>query len=341
MNILNKIRTNKILLRLTLLCCVLLMLIFVRELTLLVQRMISEPVLIEIQAGSSTGQIARLLKEEKVIDSAIWFNLQVRLRGAAPNLKAGLYLFKPGTHIAATINKLVNGEVEEYEDIRITIPEGYNIKQIGLLFEENGLFSAEEFYQKVQEIDLPYEWAKDLPDNLIWKYEGYLFPDTYDFKTVTTVETVVKKMAARFETQVNQVYQDSGIEEYTLHQLLTLASVIEKEAVLDDERPTIASVFYNRIKIGQPLQSCATVQYVLPVHREVLTIEDTQVDSVFNTYRHLGLPPGPISSVGSASFMATIEPANTGYYYFNAIGGGKHYFSKTYQEHLNAIKRYK
>ncbi|QOR35705.1 endolytic transglycosylase MltG [Clostridium sp. 'deep sea'] len=335
-------RKNKYILVLTIIISLLVLFTSVRSIALLIKRSINDVVLVEVTPGSSPTHIAEILKDEGVIDSVFFFKLQVRLTGSAPKLKAGVYSFKPGTPIWRAIKKMVNGEVEQYDDIRITIPEGYNIKQMGVLFEEKGLFKADDFYKKAQEIELSYEWAKQIPEGLLWKYEGYLFPDTYDFRTVTTPQAVINKMAARFDSLIATKYADSDLKEsYTLHELVSLAAVVEKEAVLDEERATIAGVFYNRLKIGQALQSCATVQYVLPVHREVLTTEDTKTDSIYNTYMHPGLPPGPISSVGIASFKAVLEPKESGYYYFNAIGGGKHYFSKTFDEHLKAIKKYK
>lgn len=307
---------------------------------MIIVRFNSDAEIIEIPVGYSPQQIGTLLKEHQIIDSIFWFKSRIKLGGHAPNLQAGIYSFNPGSSIGKVISKLVSGDVEEYEDVRITIPEGYTIPQVGQLLESKGLVLKDDFLQAIGDYQLSTEWAIGIPSQVLWRLEGYLFPDTYDFRSITTPESIVAKMAARFNEQIYNLYVESPLkDEYTLHELLTLASIVEKEAVLDEERPIIASVFYNRIKIGQPLQSCATVQYVLPVHREVLLTEDTKIESPYNTYKYLGLPPGPISSVGQASFKAVLEPADTNYYYFNAIGEGKHHFSKTYQEHLQAVSQ--
>jgi UPF0755 protein len=294
---------------------------------------------LEIPSGYNPQQIANLLKSNGIIDSAFYFRSIVKISPNASNLKAGLYEFSSKESIPAIITKLVNGEVAEYEDIRITIPEGKKIEEMAQIFEDNNLFSKEEFLEAVNLYEVDFSWSDSIPNEGIeYKYEGYLFPDTYDFRTITTPEAVIDKLVRRFNQQVYELYEvNKQAHELSFHELVTLASIVEKEAVLHEERPIIASVFYNRLDVNQALQSCATVQYVLEEHKEVLSTADTQIESPFNTYKYPGLPPGPISSISQASFKAVLNPAETDYKYFNAIGGGKHNFSVTYQQHLDSV----
>ncbi len=294
---------------------------------------------LEVPSGYNPQQIANMLKANGIIDSAFLFRSIVKISPNSSSLKAGLYEFSSKESIPSIISKLVDGRVAEYEDIRITIPEGKNIEDMAEIFAENKLFSKEDFLNQIRSYETEYIWAKDIPSERVeYKYEGYLFPDTYDFRTITTPKIVIDKLVKRFNQQVYELYESSDKEyDLTFHELVTLASIVEKEAVLHEERPIIASVFYNRLDVNQALQSCATVQYVLEEHKEVLSTADTQIESPFNTYKYPGLPPGPISSISQASFKAVLNPEDTNYRYFHAIGGGKHSFSVTYQEHLDSI----
>lgn len=295
---------------------------------------------IEIPSGYNPEKIANLLKSNDIIDSAFYFRSLLKISPYSSDLKAGLYEFNSKDSISKIISKLVNGEVAVYEDIRITIPEGKNIEGMAEIFAKNGLFTEEEFLTDVNEYQLDYDWAKEIPtDKVEYKYEGYLFPDTYDFRSITTPGVVIEKLATRFNEQVYDIYEESNNEsDLNFHELVTLASIVEKEAVLTKERPIIASVFFNRLDVNLALQSCATVQYVLEEHKEVLSTKDTQIESPFNTYKYPGLPPGPISSIGQSSFRAVLDPADTNYKYFHAIGGGEHNFSVTFQEHQESIR---
>lgn len=298
-------------------------------------------VYLKIPSGYNPRKIATLLKSNEIIDSAVYFRTLIKMSSNSENLKAGLYQFSSKDSSLKIMNALVNGDVAEHEDVRITIPEGRNIEQIAEIFAEYGLFTKEEFLETVNDYQLDYPWVNDIPKGgVIYVYEGYLFPDTYDFNVITTPKRVLDKLAARFDQQIYQLYLDSDVEtEMTFHELVTLASIVEKEAVLEEERPIISSVFYNRLDIKQSLQSCASVQYVLKEHKEVLSTKDTQIESPYNTYKYNGLPPGPISSIGQASFKAVMNPADTNYKYFHAIGGGKHNFNVTYEQHLDSIRK--
>lgn len=295
-------------------------------------------VLVTIPPGSSASAIGRQLLEDGIIRSSDAFAFSVRIRGQGNKLKAGTYDFSPTMSLKEIIKKLTQGAVVN-TNIRVTIPEGLTLPQIGMVFEHRGLFTQQEFLSAVKTIQLPYEYLKAVPSDVNYRLEGYLFPDTYEFPTGVTPEQAIRVMAARFNTLIPPRYEQSDIKDkFTLHQLVTMASVVEREAVRNDERPRIAGVFYNRLRQQMRLESCATVQYVIGRSGK-LYYADLEVESPYNTYRNAGLPPGPISSAGLLSFEAALKPESTDYLFFVAKPDGSHIFSKTYEQHLQAIKQ--
>lgn len=346
LNILNKLigQNHKHLLILEISCVLLCLMIIVIGGSLLPQAETNDTgmIVVKIPGGYTTQQIAMLLNENHVINNQGLFSFWVRLSGYSSSLQAGTYAFSLNENILQIINKIGTGAVFDYESIRITIPEGYTLAQMAKLFAEKQLVDEVSFLDAAKTLAVPYDWVSDIPEDVLYKYEGYLFPDTYEFASYHTGKDIVKRMIDRFNDVVIPVYNNSDIKDrYSLHEIITLASLIEKEAMRDDERATISSVFYNRLDKNYLLQSCATVQYVLPVHREILSTEETKTDSPYNTYIHAGLPPGPIASVGLASIQAAVAPAETDYFFFNAINHGKHHFSITYAEHLRSIRENK
>ncbi len=312
-------------------------------LTYLQSQLPQEAQLINIPAGSTPQKIADILTEKKVIVTPWQFRIKVKLMNAEHKLQAGLYSFSAADDIGIIIEKLAEGKVAVYDDIRVTIPEGRKITVIAELLEsKNVISSAEDFLEAVNEYLPDYPYLPQSQGKMLFRLEGYLFPDTYDFFLQSEPKAVIDKLIKRFDQQIYKLYEESNYQgKLSFHELLTLASIVEKEAVLGEERATIAGVFYNRLKINQALESCATVQYVLKEHKEVLLFEDLKIESPFNTYKYASLPPGPISSVGQASFKAVLEPEKHDYLYFHAIGGGKHHFSKTFAEHQASIAKHR
>ena len=223
-----------------------------------------------------------------------------------------------------------------FDIVKVVIPEGYELREIAQTLEKNGIVTASEFYDTMLTADFNYSFLKDVPKNEHY-LEGYLFPATYDFTKDMSAETVINTMLKRFEKMLKAEYlkdiEKSGL---TLRETVILASVIEREAAKDSERAKVSSVFYNRLKINMPLQSCATVEYILEERKGVLSVQDTKIVSPYNTYLNYGLPIGPIASPGEESFKAAIYPEKTDYLYFVADGTGGHTFSKTYDQHLEA-----
>ena len=291
---------------------------------------------VTIPPGATAREVGEILQSRGVIKSALAFRLFALWYGVDQQLKPGVYQLQPGANLKYLLDQLVAGKVWEEE---FTIPEGYTLKQIAQLLEAKGLMSQEEFWQAVSK-PYDYEFLAGIPPGP--KYlEGFLFPDTYRVAVGDKPETIIRKMLDRFQEVYSEVsrHRAPGLELNTL-QMVTLASLVEKEAKLDAERPLIAGVFLNRLKKGMKLESCATVEYLLEEPKPVLTYQDLEIDSPYNTYRVFGLPPGPIASPGRASLLAALNPAPTDYLYFVARPDGSHEFSRTLEEHNAAIRRY-
>lgn len=304
---------------------------------------------IVIAPGMAARQIAKQLEQEGIIKSGTAFHLLSRYSSASGRMQAGVYDMSPNETPKQLLERLYEGDTVDLA-VSVTIPEGYTIKQIAKVLAEREIVSEEEFLEHVKTAPLPYPFLETAVANREpeRRLEGYLFPDTYYFVPGTPAADVVKTMTNRFKRVVEALVPPEvllggqltdGPVPLDLDQLVILASIVEKEAVVDAERPTIAGVFYNRLKINQRLQSCATVQYVLGVPKPILSTADMAIDSPYNTYVNDGLPIGPVANPGSASIQAVLKPEATPFYYFVAKedGSGQHVFSKTFAEHEAAI----
>lgn len=285
----------------------------------------------EVPYGTSLRQVGERLKSRGLIRSRLAFEIYVRLNPKKRMVKAGRYQLGPGMNLFRVVKELRRGIPSQ---IRITIPEGLTAQEIADLFSKKGLADRERFLKLLKD---PQFIGGLIGEE--WKTisEGYLFPDTYDFSLDVTEEEIIAKMAKRFlevfESEVEAAPPSRKRE------LLIIASIVEKEAKKADERPIIAGIFYNRLRRGYPLQSCATVQYALGKHKERLYYKDLEVVSPYNTYLYSGLPPGPIANPGLDSIRAAASPAKVDYLYFVAKPDGSHIFSTTYQQHLIAQRK--
>lgn len=301
-----------------------------------------EEIYIEIPNGSSTVKIAQILFEKGLIRDELVFRINAKLLGMDGSLKAGKYAISNGMTPEEILQSLKNGGVTR-ETAKFTIPEGFELAEIAERLSSMGLISKEEF------IDLgsnPDRFVNDFPFlEMVPKdlnLEGYLFPDTYEVFVDTTEEEIIRKMLYRFEEVYDELIYDKADElNMSLNEIITLSSIIEREGKLDEERAMISAVFYNRIKIGMALESCATIQYALGERKQTLTYKDLEIDSVYNTYIHQGLPPGPIASPGYESIKAAMNPADVDYLFFVSNGDGSHTFNKTFQGHVDAKNRSK
>ncbi len=289
-------------------------------------------VMIEIPEGSGASGIARTLKEEGIIRHPLLFKLYTRLHGNAVYQK-GKHTLADSMSYPDILEVLESApEVDEKDIKRIVIPEGYEVWQIVDLLVENGLGDEAVFYHEIENGDFAFPFVAEIPQREN-RLEGYLYPDTYLFSVQESEHEILSRMLENFQEKVLPVYHAYGTEK-TLDEILIFASVIEREAANDQERPKIASVFQNRMEIGMKLESCATVQYILKERKTVLSKEDIAIDSPYNTYLYYGLPKGPIASPGIPSIQAALHPADTEYLYFLATADGSgNLFSKTFEEH--------
>lgn len=297
----------------------------------------SKPILIDIPMGSSVDKIADILKENNIIKNVTAFKIKMRFSGKFENLKAGTYELNKSMNnddviLALTSGKTGNGYV--------TIPEGYDMKNIAKRLSEKGIMTEKEFYDEAKNGTFDYAFLKSAPknENML---EGYLYPETYNFSKEMSSKQVLNIMLSEFDKKfTDDMERDMKKSGLDYNQIVTMASIIQKEAGSESEMPKIASVFYNRLKINMPLQSCSTVQYVLGKTKPKLSVADTRTPSPYNTYLHKNLPPGPICSPGAAALKAAIYPAKTDYIYFLAKGDGTTLFHKDYKEFLKDKEKY-
>lgn len=280
-----------------------------------------EALQMEIKPGSSASLIAWDLAEQKVVKSARDFKLVAFLLGSQNKFQAGVYKFQPRTPLYEVILILKTGRIAAPEPLTVAFPEGTSIYKMGSILEKAGMLDFENFRKLTKE-------------------EGYLFPDTYIFDKEITAEALANLMRKRFQDVVLPYWeQNKKATKYDLHQILTLASIIEKEAALESERPIISSVFHNRLDINMALDACTTVKYALERPTKIVYFDQLKYPSPYNTYLHRGLPPGPICNPGLNSIKAAIYPAKTDYLYFVANQDGTHTFSATWAEHQKAREK--
>lgn len=288
--------------------------------------------LITIKPQTSTWRIASLLSRKGIIKNKVSFFLLAKMKG--DNLQAGEYELKPSMKKEEILNKIIKGEVFAW---KVTIPEGYTASQIAELLEEMKLCQAEKFISQVLNPTFKRDTYRYIPRE--GSLEGFLFPDTYYITKGRGEEAIIKMMLSCFEEVVPSDLKERAEKlGLSVQELITLASLIEKEAKDDLERALIGGVLLNRLNIGMRLQCDATVQYALPHRKSRLTYSDLKIESPYNTYLHLGLPPGPIANPGLPSIEEAASPAKTNYFFYVAKPDGTHIFTETYQEHLQAIE---
>ncbi len=290
------------------------------------------PVTVVIPQGTGATEIVKILAENRVIGLSFLFRQYIK--EDAEHLRAGVHTFTRFMGYEKALTELKR-DVPLENSVSVTIPEGYEAREIGMLLESQGITSAAAFDEACRAAYTRYSFLPE--DGTI---EGYLFPATYDFQLDCDAASVVDKMVETFSekmlTPENRARADAlGM---SFHEVLTLASIVEREAALDSERTIVASVFHNRLEKGMRLESCATVQYILQERKDILLISDTKIESPYNTYLHTGLPPTPIASPGTESLAAALYPADTKYLFFVTDGTGGHAFSETYAEHMAAAE---
>ncbi len=288
---------------------------------------------IDVEKGASFRMVAEELESEGIIRSAESFSLVARVFNAYRAVKAGEYEFSTDLSQMEVLKMLVKGRVKKH---MITVPEGYNIRDIGDLLEREGLIKKKDFIEKAYDKNLAASLGVEGPT-----LEGYLFPDTYSFTKGLTPEEIIEIMAGRFKEVFFKEFEGQAqAKGLSMKWVITLASIIEKETGAPDERGIISAVFHNRLKKGIRLQSDPTIIYDIEDFDGNLKKRHLTANTPYNTYVKYGLPPGPIASPGRDSIRAAITPAEGGYLYFVSKNDGTHYFSKTLKEHNIAVQRY-
>lgn len=290
-------------------------------------------VVMEVPVGMSVPALSELLHGQGLVRSAGKFRWLVRFKGAARQIKAGEYQLSTGLRPGELLNKIIRGEVRLHQ---ITFPEGYTLKQMAELLEASNVVNAESFIATANNPQFVHSLG--IPATSL---EGYLFPDTYRFARKLPVETVLRSFVTMFNQHFGPVQEKQARElGFTRHQVVILASVVEKETAVAEERPLIAGVFLNRLRKRVRLQSDPTVIYGLRNFDGNLTRAHLQQDTPYNTYTRRGLPVGPICNPGAASIQAVLNPTSTSYLYFVAKKDGTHHFSTTLVEHNAAVVRH-
>jgi len=292
------------------------------------------PLMVMIPPHEGLLGIANRLLEAQVIRSRVAFVAGTLVRGAPRHLKAGEYEVPRDANAWAIIALLESGRVRQHA---ILHPEGATVAELARALEAERLADVDAVTRVAA--DRKFLDAHGIEGPSV---EGYLFPDTYQFVRGMTAEEMLGKMVQRMRTkltpEIRARARDMGL---STHQLLTLASIIEREAIVKDEQRVVAAVFWNRLKIGMPLQADPTVQYAVAKERRALSRADLAVDHPYNTYVRSGLPPGPIASPGLGAIEAALDPAPVKYLYFVASDDQRHHFSTTVQEHNAAVTRYR
>jgi len=289
---------------------------------------------VELPAHDGVLGIANRLQRADAIRSRAGFVLLTVARGSSRSLKAGEYELERGATTLDVLTLIESGRVKQHA---ILHPEGATVTELARVLEADRLTTARDVARLSTDAAFLRTLSIDGPS-----LEGYLFPDTYQLVRGMTPEEILTRMVLRMRSKLGaDIAARARARGFTVHQLLTLASIIEREAVDREEMRTISAVFWNRLKVDMPLQADPTVQYAAGKERRALTRADLQLDHPYNTYRRSGLPPGPIASPGLAAVEAALDPASVKYLYFVAIDEHRHFFSYTIEQHNAAVARYR
>jgi len=317
----------------------------------------SENEIFSIEKGQGVFEIAENLENQELIKNKIFFGIYVILKGETGKLQAGKYLLSSEMSICQIAEKFVSGDIIKE---KIIIIEGWNLRDIGFYFENKGMFQAEEIWELAgfpavdysKAIDLPkpkdfsqyYDFLKEKPKNT--GLEGYLFPDTYfisgqeAMNNEKKIEKIIQIMLDNFDKKLAPYRNEVSGTGLTLFQIVTMASLLEKEVKTFEDKQMVSGILWKRLNIGMPLQVDATISYITGKNTTSISKQETQIDSPYNTYKYLGLPAGPICNPGLDSIKAAIYPKTNAYWYYLSTQEGETIFSKTLEEHNIAKAKY-
>ncbi|RAP78679.1 endolytic transglycosylase MltG [Paenibacillus montanisoli] len=304
---------------------------------------------VELKKGTSPIRFSEVLEDNGIIRNAFIFKYYLRYKNEGPRFQAGVYELTPGMDKDAIIAKLNAGETMKAEMMRFTIPEGFTVEQIAETMEKAG-YSDKATFLSLADKDRTWsdtDAVKHIPKNkdLLHRLEGYMFPETYELKKESKPEEIIQRLLQELDRKLDSLpgnWEDSlAAHNVDFHGMMTIASLVEREVVVDEERPIVAGIIYNRLKKGMPLQIDATVQYLLDKQKERLLLDDLKVDSPYNTYKINGLPPGPIASPSLKSIEAALFPKETDYFFYvtKKDGSHEHLFAETLKEHNRNIEK--
>ncbi len=294
---------------------------------------------VTVARGAGTKDIARRLAETGLLRSRTGFLLRVALQGERGKLKAGRYRFTRAESGGEILRRLVAGDALP-DDIAVTIPEGFTLREIAARFASSGIADASAFLAaaRVEKFRNDFSFLRSLPDGAL---EGYLFPETYRFFPATDPSVVIRRMLGEFDRQFKQAVNDvGGLHGHAAREVVTMASIVEREVRSVEDRRLVTGILWSRLRQGVALQADATVRYVLDAWDRPLTLSDLQIDSPYNTRRYRGLPPGPISAPGTESLRAALDSKESDYFYYLSAPDGRTVFSKTLEEHNAAVRQY-
>ena len=310
----------------------------------------TELVSFEIEQGASVKEVSKALEKEGIIRNSKLFNFYLKFKNVS-GFKSGLYHVSKSMTLDEIIAELSGqGKDKDQNATKVLIREGEQLTEIAKEVEKSTKYSAEDFMAKVQDEDFLRYLVQKFPKLLTQSYngyqvkyvlEGYLFPATYDMNDSKTLQMLITEMVAKTDEVMSKYYDKILASDYTLQEIMALASLIEKEGTKLEDRKKISSVFHNRIKENMKLQTDVSVQYALGEHKEALSLSDLEVDSPYNLYQNYGVGPGPYNSPSEDAIVAALEPEKTDYLYFLAdIQTKEIYYAKTYEEHLELKAKY-
>jgi len=290
-----------------------------------------------IQKGEGTREISSSLEKQGFIQWGPLFRIYTHTKGIAGKLQAGEYSISPSMTIPEIVEKFVDGDVVK---IMVTIPEGFTINDIEKRLIENGLDINSEIKTKKAELyKNEFQFLASLPDD--FNLEGYLFPDTYQFSYRITPEEIVKKMLSNLDQKLtSNLREEISHQGKSIFEIITMASLIEKEVKTFEDKKIVSGILWKRIENNMPLQVDATISYITGGKSNQISVEETKIDSPYNTYKYRGLPLGPICNPGLESIMAAVYPKSSDYWYYLSTPDGQTIFSKTFDEHIKAKEKY-
>lgn len=297
---------------------------------------------VEIASGMPVSDIAQMLEENGMIRSATAFKLYVRVLGATSNIQAGIHSLSPSMTLGEVVSNLQEG-AKTADVVTVSVAEGLTVDQVADVIAESTSFSKEDFLSVMNDDAFLQELVAAYPflessysrDDVRYVLEGYLFPATYEFDETTGLHSLVKQMLDKTASVLEKYQSEIDASEYNMQQIMTIASLVEKEGMTTEDRRLIAGVFYNRLKEGMAIQSDISVLYALETHKELVTFEDLEVDSPYNLYKNTGLSPGPLNNPSEDAIAAALNPTESDYIYFYAnIKTGEVFYTSDYDQHL-------